>query len=386
MQLRFLFNGIFRANPAYVLTELSRLNQSEQMALAGLRTGDADIFGVFNPVSPDATVTPKLAYKDVALLFYCLQQPGPLPQFVKQVYDDDMNTTLAKLLLEEVLQLEHDGTFVSGTGAANALYKQAGYNGADLNGISLLSQNAIQYVLHLNGLDFSGALFRLYSYNTVPTVSESDVFATTEAVETFLGISSGSIVADAIAQHWHKHTPTEKGGWLAFHRKGAEQRKRKRDVTYKMYISPLLSSLPYVFQKTVLLLSSTKAFSFKTGSHQRGLLRPDKFVVYFYQHSDLQEAAALLKGALKDVPAQGVPFTAQLDETGLLSWGIDPPAADVIDGLEGGSWRAHITEKLAAAVLQAKAAQLSKTEAYQFVVHKLFLEKIDPFTWMPKEQ
>lgn len=383
----FLLEATFRANPAYALTELSRLNQSEQTALTGFLTGDPHIFGVFNPIAPHTTLTPKIAYKDVALLFYFFQEPSSLPQFVKQDYDDELNDMLAKLVLEEVLQLAHNGTFISGVEASKILYKErATHNGSGLSGIAALSQKAIQYVLRLNNLDYSGALFRLYSYNTVPAIVATDPFDTNEAVEAFLGIRSGSALAKAVAQHWHKQAPAEKGGWLAFHRKGSDQRKRKNAVNYKMYISPLLSDLPNVFEKTMRLLAFTKAFSFKTGTSQRGLLRPDKFVVYFYEHADLQEAAVLLKEALTGFAAQGVPFTAQLDDTGLLSWGIDPPRDEVIDGLEGGSWRASITEKLAAAVLQAKAAQSTETEAYNYVLNKIFLERIDPVTWMPQQK
>src|SRR5215218_2024356 len=122
MSLRFLFDATFRVNPAYTVTELSRLNQSEQAALAGLLTNEPDVFGIFKPVSTHSSLTPKIAYKDVALLFYLLEHAGTLPQFIKRVYDDGINATLAKLVLEEVLQLEHNGIFVSGVAATAALY------------------------------------------------------------------------------------------------------------------------------------------------------------------------------------------------------------------------------------------------------------------------
>ena len=116
---------------------------------------------------------------------------------------------------------------------------------------------------------------------------------------------------------------------------------------------------------------------------RHGLLRPDKFVVYFYSLEDLMDAAGTLKEELKEYEAQGVPFTAQLDNDGMISWGIDPAEKDVLESFEGGSWRAGVTEKLAAAIVQAKADGLTNGEASEYILNKISLEGIDPHSWMP---
>ena len=121
MKLKFLLNETFAASEDWFLVEKGGLNQPEQNALAGLLSNE-NIFGIFKPAASRPHLNPKLAYKEVALLFYYLQQPAILPAFVKDVYDDDMNALLAKLVAAGVLKIKINDVFVCGTAATEWLF------------------------------------------------------------------------------------------------------------------------------------------------------------------------------------------------------------------------------------------------------------------------
>jgi hypothetical protein len=81
-----------------------------------------------------------------------------------------------------------------------------------------------------------------------------------------------------------------------------------------------------------------------------------------------------------------VPFTAALDEAGLLSWGIDPPKHEQSLGWAAHeSWRLWLTNRLAAALLLAKAGPSSQVEPWQFAIERLRFEGIEPYTWTPSK-
>ncbi|MCW3120263.1 MAG: hypothetical protein JWM28_4345, partial [Chitinophagaceae bacterium] len=78
-----------------------------------------------------------------------------------------------------------------------------------------------------------------------------------------------------------------------------------------------------------------------------------------------------------------VPFSAQLDKSGLLSHGEDPPKADMLDLIEGGSWRTRVTDQLALAILQAKKNQLNWQQSVGFIRAMLLSAGIDSYQWIP---
>jgi hypothetical protein len=84
---------------------------------------------------------------------------------------------------------------------------------------------------------------------------------------------------------------------------------------------------------------------------------------------------------LGDVEAQGVPYTAAIDATGLVSWGRDPEAL-LTAGFPGGcSWRMFIVNRLAMAL---KRAPLEHNDALvEFALQRIRLEGIEPDEWLP---
>jgi len=375
--LRYILDSDFRSNPGYELIEWNRLSQPEQQSLAGL-CEDPEVFGIFKPTIADPTLSYKVAYKEVALLFYVLQQQSALPAYTRIDEIETVNKQIARLVMEGILEIRGDDEFYSGAAAHDLLYKRA----AAAKGVSLIGQlsiDALRYAAHLPVTDIRALASRLYSYNTRPVLAEKAAGLSRPAdVEAFLGVGKTAV----LGRDWEQHTG---GKWLYWSRKGMRGSSGENISIYKLYISPVFELLPETFQKSIAALTASRAFSFKVGNDFHGLVRPDKMVVYFYTREDLFEAAASLWSALDNITPQGVPFTAQLDDSGLLSWGVDPPGRDVLENFEGGSWRARVTERLAAALAKALGEGLPLQEIVDYALNRIGLEGIDTNSWIPEK-
>lgn len=378
MKLQFLINYTFSANEKWYLAEKSTLNQPEQYALADILR-DENIFGVFKPVDDNRLLSSKIAYKDVALLFYYLQQPSTLPAFIIDSYDDEINAMIAKLICEEILSIQTEDGFVSGIKAERWLFKQEAHYSPSFKAISQLSSKAIQYAIQYKNVDQAFITSALYTYNVLPTPLTDYI----TDIEKFLNIGFNTALEKKLRLHWSKHLPTKAYNWIMWSRKTGSLINTKKAYTYKLYISPALHCLPEVFEKTAGLLYNTGALGFKTGADHHGIARSDKFIIYFSGYAEMKKAADMLTHFLEPFAAHGVPFTAALDDKGLISWGIDPPAAEVIQQLEGGSWRAGVAEKISSAIIQAKSNSLDKKGSFDFVYQKMLTEGINPLTWTP---
>jgi hypothetical protein len=114
-----------------------------------------------------------------------------------------------------------------------------------------------------------------------------------------------------------------------------------------------------------------------------GLLRPDKLVAYFTDQETLMSVADRLGERLRGMTAHGVPFTAAIDGDGLLSWGVDPPAAArPLSWQPQQSWRSWISLALAGALLEARQGGADVPPA-RFAVQRLGLEGVDTERWAP---
>jgi hypothetical protein len=90
---------------------------------------------------------------------------------------------------------------------------------------------------------------------------------------------------------------------------------------------------------------------------------------------------------LAGCPAQGVPFTAQMTEDGLISRGIDPPPDNALPGwMERESWRLWVTNRLATAILAATPERGGGMEPWQFALRRMRLEGVDTATWTPSDR
>lgn len=377
--VKFLLHATFRSNPAFELIEQGKLNRQALDALAGLAR-DPECFGVFRRRDPEAGSGVKIAYKEVALLFYHLQEPGGLPQYFQSGYDDEVNLTMVKLVLEGIFEIQEDDRFFSGFAARHLLYEVRERDTVRRHPLLQMSAEAIRYAMQLNEADTVSLAAKLYAYNATPLFfTNTHALPDYRDVEAFLGVTERDPLGRELSKDWKKHLPNEHFRWISWSRRHKIDVTQSSRTTFKIYISPLLDELPAVFAKAVRVLTASAAFSFKVGMNREGLLRPDKFVAYFHTYAELTDATDRLTIALNGHQAQGVPFTAPLDESGLLSWGMDTGVAS--ENETATSWRAVVTEKLAATISLPRSEKLSREESADFIQNKMMLEGVDASTW-----
>ena len=387
MNCRFLLNEAFRPGPLYELTEWNQLNSATKALLAGMYN-EQEIYGVFQPVANDTGVTVKVAYKEVALLYVHLKGSAHLPHYFISSGTTKNNETMARLVLDSILEINWAGNFVSGASALTAIYGNAIFENNEMPGyLSELSMKAIRYAWMLDDIDMRSLATKLYTFNSLTWDSAMRAaFLERYSIKEFLFGDSDHTMKKEFEVDWYFVEGSEKKGWLSWVRYS----KRKMGTlpsgqTYKLYISPLINDLPAVLQKSIPILTASDAISFKTGSTLPGLLRPDKLVVYFEYPEALFQTVGLLKQELKCYAAQGVPFSAQLDETGFLSHGIDPPGSEVLDAIESGSWRTKIADMLALAIIQTKNEKLDWQRSIAFIRAALSTSGIDPKSWTSED-
>ncbi|MFL6262430.1 MAG: hypothetical protein ACJ76Y_22250 [Thermoanaerobaculia bacterium] len=380
--MRDLLGRELRANPAYELVLWDRLAPEERHAL-DLLPRDPDFYGVLRPRSaegPAAALGVKAVDRDTALLFLTLREAGPLPAYVRSALGEAAGRTIARLIADGVLEIERAGAFLCGPAALQVRETLA--NGGRLAGLSIA---ALRYGQALATDDPLRLSFRLYGYNRRPlTPRWQRLLAGPEAVQAHLGIAPGGANRKLLDRTWRSSPPSE--AWLSWHSRADEPAADPRGATWKLYISPAPEALAEGFGAVLEALAAARAGQFKIGAGAAGLLRPDKIVAYFPSFERLEEAARAVEPRLAGAPAQGVPFTSEIAGDGLLSWGMDPPAAerDPWGGRE--SWRLWLTHRLARALLAARNVGENageEIEPWRWAVERLRLEGIDPDTWTP---
>jgi hypothetical protein len=377
--LRYILGAIFRSNPAYELMLFDRLPQHEQEAFAGLLK-DPNLYGILRPLVPSLGI--KSACRDTALLFFTLQVPGRLPVYVGSALGERANEAVAKLVLDQVLEIESGGAFLSGISAHRLVYEDKPSTCAGGTPVRL-SIEALKYAQGLEVGESWKLSARLYCYNRYPASSYwKRKFPSEEAVVEYLELHREGCNRPLLDAHWARVRPSSgNNGWLSWESRYA--REEVPSLSYKLYISPHCEHLRDAFRATAEVLSEVRAPSFKIGKDIYGILRPDKLVAYFARFDEVIEAAHRLQRRLKGMPAQGVPFTADIDEEGLLSWGMDPPRSECLLAWQGPSWRHWITDRLAVALLTAKAAPAQPLPPWRFALDRLRLEGIDIDSWAP---
>jgi hypothetical protein len=385
MKFHFLLNKKFRQGQVYQLTEWNKLNNDKKEALSALQD-ESEVYGIFEPIIPSKNFSYKVAYSDVALLFFHLQHSNKLPHYLIYRGDHKINETIAAMLLDGIIEVEWEGKFVSGPNALPAIYDDDTISETHLpTYLSQLSYKAIYYAWMLNHADERSIASHLYTYNTIPWDASMKLnFYKKHSVKEFLfsRIDDGSI--KMINEQWQS---TQNKDWLSWSRKTTEKFINDRSQgTCKLYISPLANDLPEVFLKSIPVINTSDAVSFKIGNTLQGLLRPDKMVVYFYSQGSLFKTAGILSNKLKGYVSQGVPFSAQLDDNGLLSYGEDPPDDEMQHGLESGSWRTVIGDKLAPILLQAKEAKMNWPRTITYIEATMQATGFDIRNWEPTHQ
>ncbi|MDW5595745.1 hypothetical protein VSS74_15450 [Conexibacter stalactiti] len=380
-----LAGAVLRANPSYELLPLDRLAAPEREQVVREHGDAEELYGVLRPRG-GSQLDPRAVSPETALLLLTLREPGPLPRYAAARGEQETAQALTRLVLDDVLQVEHGGDWLSGAAAATLLLatRSAGGRGR----VGELSLAALRYGAALGPLPEPLLARRLYFYGVRPPSARlRREWGDPGAHAARLGLDAGGGARAVLRAGWSEVVAPdgERRPWRQWRRQATGAAAPPR-ADWKLYVSPTADALPEAFAAVAETLARSHGVSaFKVGGDLRGISRPDKLVAYFDGLDDLREGAALLRERLAGCPAQGVPFTAPITSDGLLSWGADPPAAS--GGQEHGersSWRLWIAERLAQYLSSAaRERRPDGLEPWRFALERLRLSGVDTDTWAP---
>jgi hypothetical protein len=378
-----------RANPLYELVPFERLGVAERRALAGLEQ-EPSFYGILRPRDAASGLGVKSADRETALLFLTLRDPGPLPAYVRRAFGQAGVQAVTRLVADGVLEIDGGEGYVSGAAALPWLRETPGELAVGRGWLAALSLTALRYAQDLAVDDPSVLAARLYGYNGWPlTPRWRRLLPSAEAARAWLGLGPDGPNLRRLERSWEPLPPSQGSrGWLHLVSRAAESSGvPDQSATYKLYVSPPPEALAESFGAILDALTAARPFQFKVGAGAAGLLRPDKIVAYFSGFEALASAADGVATRLAGIPAQGVPFTAEIGGDGLVSWGVDPPATERSAWGGRESWRFWLVQRLARALLAARSAReaagLGAAEPWRFALERLRLEGIDTDTWTP---
>jgi hypothetical protein len=359
-----LLDATFRSDPGTALVPYERLGAGDRELLAALLE-QPGFYGVLRPTSW-AGQSLKAVDQDTALLFLTLQQPGPLPAYVRRGDAEALRRDVTRLVLDGVLQVRDGDAFVGGPAAAAAL-GVAAPDAAD-GRLAELSLRAVRYGELLGLGDSSKLSARLYFFNREPA---------SPAVRARLP-NAGAVAAqlDWARDGWSGAPSSSGFGWFSWRRRDTPM-PRHDEPTYKVYVSPAGVGIRDVVHAVGDVAADAGLPSFKAGGDLHGLLRPDKIVLYARDRTEATDVGARLATALAGVAAQGVPFSSQLDADGLVSWGVDPPRSrQPLSWQDSESWRVWVTNRLAAALVAAQREPPAEPP-WRYALQRLELEGVE---------
>lgn len=378
-----ILTATFRANPSYELVAYGALPVGQRELLHDL-CRDPEFYGILRP-RLGCGLGVKSVCRNTARLLAELGAAGPLPEALQRLCADVRERLVTRLLWDGVLQVEIDGEFRCGAAAGQHFHCPEASPGEGV--IARLSADALHYGQYLGEDDLIRLSARLYFYNRRPvTPWLTCQFSTPERIASHLGFGPGGRVERMIATAWSQLPRSPgKAGWAVWDRAGRRTRWNPAG-TYKLYVSPAFESVGEVFPRVVAVFTDLGVPRFKVGRTLPELLRPDKIVAYLPDADVAGRVAGALANELRGTPAHGTPFTAALTTDGLLSWGVDPPSdRQPLGWQERESWRLWLTNRLAAALLAARATAGAAIEPWRAAMQRIRLEGVDPATWAPPE-
>lgn len=366
----WLFEAVFRVSDRFELVVFDRLEPVERKTLEPLR-GAPGFYGVLRPRSGG---TLKAVGRDLALLLHTLREPGRLPFFVRDGGEEGgLLRRIVALVADGVLDVDTGNGFVTGGDGLEELTGGRS-QGEPFDLLGGLARSALLYAEAL-GLDDRELLAeRLYAFGRLPLSPHWERrFPDAAAVLAEVGGMD--------RPGWRRLRPRDV--WICWQRRGADPRRDAQAATFKLYLSPRPESLAEAFAALPEALDRGRALQLKVGASATGLLRPDKLVTYFATEEDLFEAADLVGRRLEGLPVHGVPFSAPAGGSGLLSWGLDPPAARrLLSWRPRSSWRSWVVDRLAAAMVEAREER-PQAPAWRSALARLELEGVDTASWTP---
>ncbi len=351
----------FSSSPELELKRLDELSPAQRAPFAELAR-DPEFYGLLVPRDPAESV--KSVSAQTASLVRTLARPQRI-EFVDDAYRDDV----IDLVLDGILAIEHDDRFVSGADAYRLFFD------APSHANDSLSIEALRHAEALLTRDIPTLTTALYTYNRLPrTRAWQSRFPDRDAVRNHLGSHP------LLDRHWIESGANS--GWISW-----RPRERNHDassITWKLYVSPRPEHVRDAFHALVRVLAERGGAPMKIGQDAAGLLRPDKLVTYFTSREELDAVASSLRESLRDIPAHGVPFSAPIDDRGMLSWGADPPDSErALKWLDRESWRLWVAKSLASALSIAKNATSNSITPWQFAIERVRRRGVDVATWAP---
>ncbi|MEO7069753.1 MAG: hypothetical protein ABI131_04590 [Nostocoides sp.] len=169
------------------------------------------------------------------------------------------------------------------------------------------------------------------------------------------------------------YTRSDTAAWLSWTQTDADVAR----LVHKIYVSPAMSDLAHALPVTFAVAADLGVPGWKVGADVAGIHRADKIVLYLPTEHEADEAASALVAALEHSVPQGVPFTGQVGDTGVVSRGLDH---------DGTSWRAVVCRELAEALWSARvgagpdaSAETVVDDAYDALAGSGY----DVFSWRP---
>jgi len=366
-----LFDRRLRANPDY---ELVPRDASAQCDHAEPRTASRDQppYGHLRPRRSSSLVLREVS-PDIALLFLALQRGGRVPDYFRSQFGRSIESQLTRLVLDGVLEVEHEGDFVCGPGAVAPLPGKEAYS--PKGRIAALSIEALRYGEALGALGIPEMTRRLYDFGRQPpTPAQKRAFH-----QSGIDAAAGALATArrALDRHWAPARSMD-SYWIRW--RPIKAGDPGEPTRFKLYASPALADVAEAFHAAAEILGQSPGVrGLKLGRGLPGLTRPDKLVAYFSRRDDLQEAGWRLHQRLQACRVQGVPFTAELSADGLLSWGADPPRTG--PG-QPASWRFWLAGKLAMHLETARKAGVAGP-IWPIVLDRLRADGVNPQTWVP---
>lgn len=380
-----LDDAVFRTNPAYELVLFERLPAEQQDLLRGLEK-DPELFGIARP-RERLDLTVKSICRNTALLLFTLREPGAIPCYVRTMLGESYSAAIAELVLDGLLEVEHGGSFSSGASAYPLICQSRPETGVPGGMVAQLSVDALKYAQALDLDDSVKLSARLYFYNRRPVSPEwKRKLPAPEAVAEYLGAVADGPERWSLGPRWSQVSlpPGHAERWIMWRPARSRPTPPDSNITYKLYVSPTVEHARDAFRATIDVIGGLDTRRVKVGKDVHGLMRPDKLVAYFWSAEEVHEAAKRLRARLDGCPAHGVPFTAEIGQDGLLSWGVDPPHEEhVLELQERESWRLWVTNRLAVALVGGKASTSRSIEPWRFALERLRLDGVDTETWSP---
>jgi hypothetical protein len=305
-----------------------------------------------------------------------------------RLLDGEPEQIVLRLVLDGLMEAEIDGAFLSGCVAhqrllpAGAVWRERilhSPHAARDDELARLTRSALEYGYLRAAADPLFLARRLYLFNRRPC---THAWATRlSSPERILAYVADAATSERLEDSWEMLNRVQSSGWLSW-RHTRPLRFVDRRI-YKLYVSPQLEDLPSTFHQVVRVLTAHRVARFKLGGTVHGLLRPDKCVAYFGDRGALLAAADALAEKLGSIRVHGVPFTASLEDSGVLSWGIDPPSTNEQGGSELASWRLWVAQRVAVSLMRARASRLEMDDAIRYTKDRLGLEGVQAETWAP---